>query len=152
MDDLQRDQITNRLKSWVNTRPVVRLAPSERSADFLARTFKVCNNLVQQMQSFCNGRDRKHSYDLSNPFGTEMAQQVLSWWTGKLEICPSKIGSSAVAFLYHSAIFAEMAWSGGGISFLINRTFLAIRMVFNRAIKIPSAGSPSNNWRVVEEM
>ena len=79
MDDLQRDQITNRLKSWVNTRPVVRLAPSERSADFLARTFKVCNNLVQILKAvFCNGRDREHSYDLSNPFGTEMAQQVLS--------------------------------------------------------------------------
>ena len=36
------------LISWVNTRTLlVRLAPSERSADFLASTFKDCNNLVQ---------------------------------------------------------------------------------------------------------
>ena len=46
--------------------------------------------------------------------------------TGKLEICPSKIGSSAVAFLYHSAIFAEMAWSGGGSAFWLIEPFLQL--------------------------
>ena len=128
MDDLQRDQITNRLKSWVNTRPVVRLAPSERSADFLARTFKVCNNLVQILKAvFCNGR-------VENTHMTSQIHLAQKWpskyfpdfLTGKLVICPSKIGSSAVAFLYHSAIFAEMAWSGGESAFWLIEPFLQL--------------------------